>query len=152
MGPRYIKNFTLCLMYIGSYEEGPRIDDIYCDHDSNRLIFYSSPKIFIIRQHALKAPLWVWYNDNEKINGQNFLTQNLFRIKEGLSSRVNLLYSGVIFHTKSCPLIRSFNNKERRGYHPLAYMTVYPIYSMGVKPRKFIITLWLSKFLLRSCA
>ena len=124
LGPRYIKNSTLCLMYIGSYEEGPRIDDIYCDHDSNRLIFYSSPKIFIIRQHALKAPLWVWYNDKEKKNGQNFLTQNLFRIKEGLSSRVNLLYSGVIFHTKSCPLIRSFNNKERRGYHPLAYMNV----------------------------
>ena len=66
----------------------------------------------------------------------DFLTQNLFRIKEVLSSRVNLLYSGVIFHTKSCPLIRSFNNKERRGYHPLAYMTVYTIYSMGVKPRK----------------
>ena len=72
----------------------------------------------------------------KKKNGQNFLTQNLFRIKEGLSSRVNLLYSGVIFHTKSCPLIRSFNNKERRGYHPLAYMTVNTIYSMGVKPRK----------------
>ena len=138
LGLRYIKNSTLCLMYIGSYEEGPRIDDIYCDHDSNRLIFYSSPKIFIIRQHALKAPLWVWYNDKEKKNGQNFLTQNLFRIKEGLSSRVNLLYSGVIFHTKSCPLIRSFNNKERRGYHPLAYMTVYTIYSMGVKLRKCV--------------
>ena len=31
------------LMYASSYEEGPRIDDIYCDHDPNRLIFYSSP-------------------------------------------------------------------------------------------------------------
>ena len=87
----------------------------------------------------------------KKKNGQNFLTQNLFRIKEGLSSRVNLLYSGVIFHTKSCPLIRSFNNKERRGYHPLAYMTVYTIYSVGVKPRKCIITLYLSKSLLKAC-
>ena len=59
------------------------------------------------------------YESDDKKNGQNFLTQNLFRIKEGLSSRVNLLYSGVIFHTKSCLLIRSFNNKERRGYYLL---------------------------------